>query len=123
MAQKMDQVYAKALWQAVEKGKEPYDAVAAMDSALKLHNRAALWPGILRSFQRLADQEKRRSRVKIWVAREKDVKMAMMEAGVTDADVCIDDTLIGGWRLETNDTLTDATYKKYLSDMFIRATR
>lgn len=123
MAQALDQAYAKALWRSVEEGKDPHAATAALHDILRRQNRLALLPRILRSFRRLADEEMRRTRAKIWVARAKDVKQVMVEAGVAEADVCIDDTLIGGWRLETNDTLVDASHKKYLSDMFIRATR
>jgi F0F1-type ATP synthase delta subunit len=123
MSQAIDQAYARAIWRAVEAGKEPHEAVSIVYDILKRQDRTALMPRILRSFTRLADKELRRTQVRLSVARQGDVKQAMIEAGIQEADVCIDESIIGGWRLETSDRLVDASHKKYLLDIFIRATR
>ena len=119
----MEQAYAQALWKSVAGGREPKDAVAALHETLQTNNRLELMPRILRAFKRLAEEHARKTRTRLWVARQEDAKHAFKQAGVTEADVCVDESLIGGWRLESNETLVDASYKNYLLDMFNRATR
>ena len=40
-----------------------------------------------------------------------------------DVDVALDDSLIGGWRLEGRGNLVDASFKKSLLDMYNRTTQ
>lgn len=66
------------------------------------------------------------------IAHEKDERSARKEAKehIADLDITpddlsvrIDSTLIGGWRLEGRERLVDASFKKYLLDMYNRTTR
>ena len=117
----MERSYAQALWNMVEKGKDPKSAVASLLEVLKKHGRSELLPRILRAFQRLSEAEANKKRNRLWVAHEKDAASAMKSSGVEEADVCVDESLIGGWRLEQKETLVDVSFKKMLLDMYNRS--
>ena len=135
----MQEAYAQALWKLVEGGMTPTKAVRALQETLKTHGREALLPRIASAFTRIAEREAKRSDVVLTVAREKDIHRARLEAkkyleGMDaksarggsalgrDLKTQVDDTLIGGWRLEGRETLTDASYKKALLDLYTRVT-
>lgn len=128
----MEQAYAQALWQMIEGGTEPSKAVHALRESLAAHRREALLPRIARAFERLARRKAGRYEVTLTLAREQDekkakheVKEALSALGVDTHDLKtrVDDTLIGGWRLEGRETLIDASYKKQLLDMYGRIAR
>ena len=123
----MEQAYAQALWQMVEGGMTPSKAVHALEAALKQHGRVALLPRIARAFERLAERDARKNDLVLTVAREKDLAHAKKEAaqmlsslGIESSDLKtqVDDSIIGGWRLEGKEHLVDASYKKQLLDIF-----
>ncbi len=127
----MENTYAQALWKMVEGGMPPVKAVHAIRDVLKAHGREALLPRIARAFARIAEREAKKSDVILTVAREADTKHAHKEVkemlssmGVEAKDLKtqIDDTLIGGWRLEGKEQLVDASYKNQLLELFNRAT-
>jgi F0F1-type ATP synthase delta subunit len=127
----MENTYAEALWEMTKKGIDAKKAVAALRELLERYGRAALLPRIGRAFMRIAAREERKSMVLLSVAREKDARKAehaaaeaLRDAGATAKDVAVhvDDSLIGGWRLEGRERLLDASYKKYLLDVYNRAT-
>ncbi len=117
----MEIAYAQALWKSVQNGKTPKEAVAALMEILKRQGRIELMPRIQRAFTRLVDQN-RSTRSRVFVAHEKDAKEAFAASGVDEADVCIDETLIGGWRLESADTLVDNSFKKHLLSIYSSVT-
>ena len=117
----MENNYALALWKSVENGMEAKKAVHSLLESLKTSGRTTLMPRILRAFERLAEREAKQSRERIFVAREKDGAHAKHAAGSQHAQVHVDETLIGGWRLEAGETLVDASWKKYLLEMYNRA--
>ncbi len=119
----MEQKYAHALRKLAEGGIAPQDAVAAVARALEARGRGGLLSRVGKAFARLAVRAARRKRKTLIVARESDAAAARAASGFAEAETIIDDSLIGGWRLEEGDTLTDASYKKYLLDMYNRATR
>src|SRR3989338_7653539 len=127
----MEQSYAQALWKMVEGGMTPAKAVRALQETLKVHGREALLPRIASAFARIAQRETKRSDVVLTLAREKDgrhahkeIKEMLTRMGVTSKDLKtqIDDTLIGGWRLEGKETLVDASYKNQLLELYNRVT-
>ncbi len=128
----MEHAYAQALWKMVEGGLTPSKAVHALRDVLKAHGREALLPRIGRAFARIAARESDRNDVVLTVAREKDeraahkaVKELLSQLGVEPKALKtqVDDTLIGGWRLEGRDQMVDASYKNKLLTLFSRATR
>ncbi|MEK7156493.1 MAG: F0F1 ATP synthase subunit delta [Patescibacteria group bacterium] len=127
----METAYAQALWKMVEEGMTPAKAVRALEVTLKVHGREALLPRIASAFVRLAERETKRSDVVLTVAREKDERRAhkeikemltRMKVESKDLKTQIDDTLIGGWRLEGKETLVDASYKNQLLELYNRVT-
>src|SRR3989344_5137079 len=127
----METAYAQALWKMVEGGLTPAKAVRALEVTLKVHGREALLPRIASAFARIAQRETKRTDVVLTLAREKDerrahkdIKEMLTRMGVASKDLKtqIDDTLIGGWRLEGRETLTDVSYKKALLDLYVRVT-
>ena len=127
----MEQSYAQALWKMVEGGMTPAKAVRALQETLKVHGREALLPRIASAFARIAQRETKRTDVVLTLAREKDerrahkdIKEMLTRMGVASKDLKtqIDDTLIGGWRLEGRETLTDVSYKKALLDLYVKVT-
>lgn len=124
----MELAYAQALWQTIEKGMAPKKAVAALHEHLVTRGRAALMPRIGKAFERLAERQRQKSGVTLFVAHEKDEKKAMREAKALlkklkgEVAVKVDESLIGGWRVEGNELSIDASFKKMLLDMYNRAT-
>jgi F0F1-type ATP synthase delta subunit len=127
----MEQAYAQALAHLIQKGMSPDDAVAKIRHVLKAHGRTELLPKIARAFARIMDREASRDKVVLTVARHKDMHHALEEAkkflamqhfGEFDLERQVDESLIGGWRLEGKNMLLDASWKKDLISMYNRAT-
>lgn len=122
----MEHAYAQALYEAIAKGTEPAKAIHALAERLKREGRGALLSRVARAFARVAQREGARSRTALYIAREKDAHAAREAtakyAQTAKHDVLVDDTLIGGWRLEHQDRLVDASYKSYLLELFNRVT-
>jgi F0F1-type ATP synthase delta subunit len=116
----MEKLYAQALWVSIEKGRSPKEAVESLSKILKRQGREGLMPRIAKAFKRLAEANKA-NRARIFVAYEKDAKSALKASGSAEADVCVDETLIGGWRLESGTEVVDRSFKKYLVDIYNEA--
>ncbi len=116
----MEKAYAQALLKSVQAGKDPKEAVAALATLLKSQGRMEIMPRVIQAISRAAEGE-RSNRSRVYVASEKDGRAAFTESGVAEADVIVDESLIGGWRLEDGETLIDASFKKMLLDMYNRA--
>jgi len=128
----MQDAYAQALWKMVEDGMDYRKAVTALRGMLQANGRISLLPRIARAFERIAEREAKRTDVVLSVAHEKDERRAKSEAKEALAELKaagdvretrVDPTLIGGWRLEGNGILVDASYKKQLLDLYNAATR
>ncbi|OGG57309.1 hypothetical protein A2853_02200 [Candidatus Kaiserbacteria bacterium RIFCSPHIGHO2_01_FULL_55_17] len=126
----MEQAYAQALWKVVEGGMSPSKAVHALRNSLRANGREALLPRIGRAFARIVEREARRTDIVLAIARRKDertahsqIKNVLASLGIEGHDLKtqIDDTLIGGWRLEGRGHLVDASYKKQLLGLYERA--
>jgi F0F1-type ATP synthase delta subunit len=113
----MEKLYAQALWKAIENGRSPKDAVESLAKLLKKQGRLDLMSKISRAFVRLAEAN-RGNRSRIFVAKQKDAPHALAASGMSEADVCVDESLIGGWRLEGGNEVVDRSFKKYLLDIY-----
>jgi F0F1-type ATP synthase delta subunit len=113
----MEKLYAQALWRSIENGRSPKEAVESLAKILKKQGRIDLMGKIAKAFVRLAEAHKA-NRMRIYVAHESDAKSALKASGVEEADVCVDETLIGGWRLEGSGEVVDRSFKKYLLDIY-----
>ncbi len=128
----MEKAYAAALWHTVEKGTDPKEAVERLCTMLERRGHQALLAKIGRAFEALARQSARHTKVELVVARESDAQRMLDEAGkkieemgATKKDVVtrVDETLIGGWRLEGRGRLIDASYKNGLMALYERIIR
>lgn len=128
----MEKVYAHALWQLVSNGMDAKHAVHAIHDRLASEGRASLMPRVAHAFARIAEREARKSDFTLSVAHEDHLAHARKEMKALTGDLGIelenlktqvDDTLIGGWRLEGNEKLVDASYKKHLLDLYNSVTR
>jgi len=108
---------------------EPKKAVHALHAELTKTGRASLMRRILRAFERIAERELRKEQATLTVAREHDERhaksavkevLAELEVESKDLKTLIDDTIIGGWRLEAKGTLIDRSYKKQLMELYNR---
>lgn len=113
----MEKLYAQALWQTIENGKSHKDAVESLAKLLKKQGRIDLMGKIAKAFTRLAEG-KQSNHPRIFVAHEKDAKNALKASGIEEADICVDASLIGGWRLEGSGQLVDRSFKKHLLDIY-----
>ena len=128
----MEHEYAQALWQMIEKGIKPPEAIAAIRRDLQGKGRLVLLPKIARAFARIAAREQRRNTMTLSIARKKDMahalkgaKNVLLEQGIVETDVCeeLDETLIGGRRLEGRGILVDRSWKKSLLSVYNAATK
>jgi F0F1-type ATP synthase delta subunit len=126
----MEQAYAQALWSITTKGASAKDAIASLRALLEREGRSTLLLRIGKALQRIAAREERRQSLTLSVASEKDAKGArakaeavLKEMGVDSEGLKtqVDDTLIGGWRLEGREVLIDASYKQDLLDIYNRS--
>lgn len=110
----------------------PHAAVTAIKKLLEKEGRAALLPRIARAFARFAEREGNKSDMVLTVAREKDERraksevkeiLASLEAHEATLKTQVDDTIIGGWRLEGRGTLVDHSYKARLLDIYHNVTK
>jgi F0F1-type ATP synthase delta subunit len=128
----MEDAYAQALWQIIEKGTPQADAVRALHAYLKKSGREALLPRIAKAFERLAAGMNDRQAVTLTVADKSHEHAALKSAAPAlsrlnlddkSVNVRIDPTLIGGWRLEGREALIDESYKKHLLAIYTAATQ
>lgn len=128
----MEEKYAQALWRMVEDGVKPKEAVSKLRVILAKHRRERLLPRIGRAFERIAAREASKQKVTLSIAHKKEEAKAMreakealreMDAEARDVEVVLDETLVGGWRLEGREHLVDASFKKHLLALYNRATQ
>ncbi len=118
----MEQAYAQALYELIQKGDKPKDAVTKIHSALVRRGRSALMPAVGKAFERLAQREAMKNRSVLLVARKSDEAKARKESGAADAELKIDETLIGGWKLFDKGELIDESWKSALLSIYHNAT-
>lgn len=124
----MQNVYAQALFKILESDIKPHEAVRNLREHLTMRGRLSLLPKIGTALGRLLERQQA-SETRLYVAREKDAKRAVKEAVAMldlkngDMQVCVDQSFIGGWRLQEKNRLTDASYKKHLLSIYNSATQ
>jgi len=121
----MERAYAQALWRKILSGEKPAHAIAALHRLLTTQGRTALMPKIGHAFERLALRERGQHTMRLTVAREKDTARARKHAqeflkGDVHMETVLDESVVGGWRLEGNDLLIDNTHKRHLTELYRR---
>ncbi|PCI28383.1 hypothetical protein COB52_03765 [Candidatus Kaiserbacteria bacterium] len=108
--------YAQALHNSLETSETPVESLVQI---LKREGKLKALPAILKEFQRI---EERTSSQKptVYVAKEEDIEKVSMQF---DAEVLIDESLIGGFRYVDKDTLIDSSYKAALLKLYRKITK
>lgn len=123
----MPEMYAEALWQAIERGTKPKNAVESLSLLLEREGRMNLLPRIKGALARIASREASRRNISLSVAREKDIRSALkevapllvqMEAARDGVVTNVAPELIGGWRLEGRNQLVDKSFKNQLLSIY-----
>ena len=115
--------YAQALFALLQKGEKPKAAVTKIHAALEKSGRASLMPSIGRAFERLAQREALKRASVLVVARKQDEGRARRESGAKDAELRIDETIIGGWKLFDKGQMRDESWKSALLSIYNAAVR
>lgn len=124
----MEQAYAQALWKLIEGGAKPAEALKSLHEQLKKTGRVMLLKKIESAFKRLAQRKLSSGEARLYVANEKTARAAVKEAAAAlnlpdgDMRVCVDESIIGGWRFEEKERMLDASFKKHLLSLYNRAT-
>lgn len=117
------EAYAHALMRLIEKGDKPAEAMKKLHASLENEGRISLIPTIGRAFERLASKQANREKQTLVLAHKKDEAKARKESGAKkEADVVIDGSIIGGWRLEAGEMLQDASWKNHLLNIYQNTT-
>jgi len=122
--------YAQALFELSKQEKNPQKMMDAFVHMLKEKNALGLLPQILRHLQAILARASRNAPV-LTLARQEDESTVREEIAPTlkhaeidpaDVTVKIDDTLIGGYRLEYPGNLIDTSYKNQLLQIYRKIT-
>jgi F0F1-type ATP synthase delta subunit len=128
----MDKVYAQALWHVIKDGEDPAKAISSLHGVLVRRGHTGLLHKIAHAFKQQVAHVEQRNTVTLLVADKKDETQAKREAATSlvklqleDRHVItrVDHTLIGGWRTEGREHLVDASYKKFLLEIYESATK
>ena len=115
--------YAQALLVLVRSGEKPKKAIERLYAMLVTSGRTALMPGIARAFLRLAERDLRKHGSILYLAKKAHEKRARAATEAKEANVAVDPHLIGGWRLESEEQLIDASWKRHLLLLYNRVTK
>jgi F0F1-type ATP synthase delta subunit len=127
----MEKVYAEALWHVMQDGRNPMKAVSQLHQLLVRRGHTGLIRRIARAFSIHAEHERKRTVVNLLIAHKEDETRArkeivgtLTELRLMDRPVKthVDHTLIGGWCTEGREHLVDASYKKFLLEIYSNAT-
>lgn len=119
----MHKKYAKALFELLTQSKDAQEQDKVLDAffvLLKKQNKEKMLHKIFFELQRLsAKLDKTAPKVKI--ASDKFRQAALEKAktmGLDETSVTEDPSLIGGFRIDTGSEVYDASYKRYLLDLY-----
>lgn len=122
---KLEEAYATAIYHAHMKGIDETKLLSRLIALLKKRGHLKLLPKICRHLKGLQVKDLRRNTAAVRVAKEahtsrykKEIDNACKKLGITETAVVIDDTLIGGYVVEGNNTLIDASYKDILLQLY-----
>ena len=115
----MPEKYAQALMHVIKNGENAEEAARSLKDVLTRRKQLSMAPRIARALSREAEKAARAPQELLLVAREEDTEAARKESGVAGA-VRVDETLIGGWRAVSKDTLVDASHKSQLQALYRR---
>jgi F0F1-type ATP synthase delta subunit len=118
----MPKKYAKALFDLIQdKNKDEADkTVADFLRYMEAKNKTKLLPKIVLEIERLYKKASK-SAPKIYLVKEEDSDKAIKKAeslGAYNPQIEKDASLIGGFKIKTKNFVFDASYKKYLLELY-----
>jgi F0F1-type ATP synthase delta subunit len=117
------EIYAKAMFDLAQSGKSADSVVSGVVKSLKARGAMALLPKILSAYTRAISKASTKGAT-LTVAREADSAEALKLSGTSsDAKVVVDESLIGGYRLEEAGKLLDNSFKAKLLQAYRNATK
>lgn len=120
----MEKEYALALSRSIKEGTDETILVAGLMKHLKAEGRTKLLGGILRELKAVQAKSEKLSSV-IEVASPEEVPAALeaaKSAGIVVGETVINPSLIKGWRIRSEGTLTDRSAKQALVDLYQKIT-
>ena len=127
----MKDSYQQAVLALINEGKDPKAVIAGLRDVLAKHGHEPLLRGVLKRVVRVLETG-RQDVTKVTVAMEGDaqkhaeaIEKAIKEVGSKDSrtETVIDETLIGGFVVEANAQIVDASYKHKLLHLYQNLTR
>jgi F0F1-type ATP synthase delta subunit len=121
MADNGIQLYAEALWNASQQeGADAKKIIVHLSKSLDAQGRIKLLPGILRSFQRIAERNTKLGGI-VEVAHAGESAKALKEAaayGIHAEHAHVNPSLIKGWRATGNGKIIDTSAKRSLIELY-----
>ena len=118
----MHKKYAKALFEILKDASESEltEKFSAFVEYLKKSGKAKLLPKVLAELERILQKEAKDA-PKVYFAKGSDESKAMEVAqklSIDSPELVKDEKLIGGVKVKSGSKLYDASYKKYLLDLY-----
>lgn len=117
-------LYAHALHGSLADSKDAEKCVSNLVSILKERGHYRLLPEILSSYMKLEETGTVKKPTLV-VSKESDknvfkdvVESYKQEFNITDVEMVVDDTLVGGYILRTGDKTIDNSYKRSLLNLY-----
>ena len=119
--------YAKALNDLLsDKAPEKQEEVLARFFAVvRERGHRKLMRAIVREYERMQKLGSVKQHARVLVAREsdksrfeKDIAAALERVGAKESRIEVDDRVIGGYRIESNEIVVDATYRRQLLELY-----
>lgn len=123
--------YIQAVLDIIHEGKEPDVVIASLSKVLAVKGHQALFGSILKGVLRIMEAEADRTGAVVTLARTADetkhvsaIKVALRAMGASESFTTrIDDSLIGGFIAEVNNTVHDASHKTALVNLYRNLTK
>ncbi len=125
----MHHLYVTALIESIKAGHQPAEVFQGLKHVLARRGHERLLPRIMRTLEREAYRRTGAGIATLTVASAADADSAIVQALLTEMavvgkpTVVIDETIIGGAKLRSGDTLIDASYKTTLINLYHTLTK
>lgn len=121
--------YVAAILELLKEGTDAKSIFAGLQDTLAKRGHQQLYPSILKTVQRILEAQTLATAT-VAVASEADVKKfktaiadSLSALNASSSETVIDQTLVGGFIVEANNTRIDNSYKKQLINMYRSLTK
>ncbi len=116
-------VHAQAMFELISSGKTAEDVIKGTMKSLKKRGAIKILPKILKEYQILEKKEYMKKPT-LTIARESDRANAIKDSDADkDINIVIDESIVGGYKLENNGVLTDNSFKSHLFNVYKNAVK